>query len=328
MDCSPFLNWDGKKFESEDEKALVLRSLVATLKPQPALDASLETKAVTLLKYVEPIYPEAADAFLGHFASSTDESLTNFIQSIVVLLSSASQAITTAAIEMVVCFVSNCPAQIRIPLVKADLIPQLIITLNPQSLSFTEAVDIHSSLMNIIHNSVWLATPNFFRYLKVKDHDEQQAVHKMVLQQVLAPSEQYIRHLCVNRFSIIDGEQSKLFLDLFANLLQISPYYQPTKKFVLSLPVFLTIPSCLTFFENDKTIWSFLASMVNAQWKRNRRMDEEQRMWKTVHGVLGMEGIEDVIEEKLQNDKNTYGEHTVVQSMEWNNLQGMNLPNP
>ncbi|KAK2961556.1 hypothetical protein BLNAU_3354 [Blattamonas nauphoetae] len=328
-DCSPFLNWTFLLKESEQEKAVVFRSLVATVKIQPALDASLEAKAVSFLKFVIPAYmnPSSVEAFLDSLGRTTDESLTNFIQSIVVLLSSPNRAIAKATMEMVAKFVTNHSVRIRIPLVKADLIPQLIFTLNPLSLSFTEAADIHSSLMNIIHHSVWLATPDIFRYLKIKDYDEQQALYEMVVQQILAPSEQYICHLCVNRYSIIDGEQSGFFLELLANLLQISAYYQPTMDFVVNMPVFFTIPSCLIFFENDDSLFDLLCSMVNEQRVWNKQGGEYRQMWKTVHRMLRMEGIEDAIEEQLQSSKTlSFWKSIVGRSMAWNNILGMNLP--
>ncbi|KAK2954145.1 hypothetical protein BLNAU_10962 [Blattamonas nauphoetae] len=204
MDCSPFLNWDEEGFDSEQDRAVVFLSLVSTLKSQPALDVSLEAKAVKLLNYMEPYGSDAADAFLRSLASSTDESLTNYIQSIVVLLSSASQTITTAAIEMVKCCILNCSIKIRILLVKADVIPQLIIILNPHSLSFTEAVDIHSSLISSITSSFLLATPEGLEKHGIEDGYERQAVRETVLKQVITPSAEYIWHLCANRYSIVD----------------------------------------------------------------------------------------------------------------------------
>ncbi|KAK2941480.1 hypothetical protein BLNAU_23597 [Blattamonas nauphoetae] len=71
-------------------------------------------------------------------------------------------------------------------LVKADMIPQLVITLNPLSLPFDEAVDIHTCLMSNIKPSFWLSTPNGLARLEIKDHNGQQAVHETVLKQVLA----------------------------------------------------------------------------------------------------------------------------------------------
>ncbi|KAK2951635.1 hypothetical protein BLNAU_13374 [Blattamonas nauphoetae] len=181
--------------------------------------------------------------------------------------------------------------------------------------------------MNIIHNSFWLSTPDYLELLEITDPDQQQAVHETVLKQVLAPSEKYIRHLCVNRYSIIDGEQSRFFLELLANLLELSPSSHPTMDFVLCLPVVLTIPSCLTFFESERSIWYFLDSMVDAQWDWNTKGGEQRQMWKKILRILRMEGIDDVVESKLQNDHDgDWTEYVVEESITWNNLQAMNLP--
>ncbi|KAK2954140.1 hypothetical protein BLNAU_10957 [Blattamonas nauphoetae] len=246
---------------------------------------------------------------------------------IMVLISSGSQALTTAAMEMLSNLLLYCSPKTLLSLVKADLISEFVSTLNPQSLSFPEADDIHINAMDIIRLSVSRPTPNGLQQFGIEDDDEQQAVHETVLRQVLAPSEKYICHLCTNRYSIVDGLQSTLFLVLLAKLLRIYPSYQPTMNFVLHIPVVLTIPSCLTFFNTDGSIWYFLSSMIDTQREWNEKGGEERQTWKTVLQMLSMEGIEDVVEEKLQNDKQTDpGRSILDSSIEWNNLLGMHFP--
>ncbi|KAK2960248.1 hypothetical protein BLNAU_4801 [Blattamonas nauphoetae] len=217
--------------------------------------------------------------------------------------------------------IRNCSAIVRLTLVKADLIPQLIVNSHPQSISFAEKADIHEYLLQSIIDCFGLTTPEFFEELEIEDPSEQQAVHETVLQQVLIPSEQYIRHLCVSRFSINDPWHSKQFKTLLARLLQICPYYQRTLEFVLHLPIFLTIPSCLTFFEDDLQIEEFLDEMAIPQRERNATRGEGRHMWMKMHRMLRMEGIEDVMEEKLQNDTHSFiGGNIVEYSITWNNL--------
>ncbi|KAK2953791.1 hypothetical protein BLNAU_11194 [Blattamonas nauphoetae] len=327
IDCSAFLNWSEEKLPSEDEKALVFQSLVATVKFQPALDDSLEAKAVSFLKSVGLDDEKSADAFLNKFGRTADESSTNFVRSIVVLLSSPSHAVVPAAMKILETLMDFCSATVDLALVKADLIPQLIITLHPLSLSLADAVDIHINVMTIIHNTHWPATPFGLNELRIEDGNEQQAVHETTFQQILVPSEQYIYHLCVNRFSIVDGEQSKSFLALLTQILRICTYHQPTMDFVLNMPIFVTIPSCLTYIEGERSIHYFLFNMVDAQRKWNNLRGPKRLMWKKAHRMLRMEGIEAVIEAKLQNDKSgNRGEWIVDESIEWSNLLGMNLP--
>ncbi|KAK2946411.1 hypothetical protein BLNAU_18662 [Blattamonas nauphoetae] len=307
--------------------AVVYRSLVATAKLQPTLNLCLEAKAVQFLEFMTQIYQYSGDAFLSDLGLTTDKSLADFVQSIVVLISSPSLAIIKAAMGMLRYLIVSCSQKSRLALVKADLISQLIVTLHPLSLSFADAVDIHTRLITIIDTSVTIATPDGLSRLKIKDGNGQQNVHETVLKQVLAHSEKYIWHLCVNRYSIIDGEQSKYFLLLLINLLQICPSYQPTMEFILHMPIFVTIPSCLTFIETDESIYWFLASVIVMQQEWNKTRGEERQTSKEVHRMLRMEGIEDLIEAKLRNDQKAYfGKCAVAKSIEWNNQLGMNLP--
>ncbi|KAK2953257.1 hypothetical protein BLNAU_11720 [Blattamonas nauphoetae] len=326
-ECVPFLNWREDQAESEGEDAIVFRSLVATLKLQPALDDSLEAKAVQFFQSMYPLNEDCGDIVLRTLASFADESLRDFVQSIVVIVSSANHVVTRTAMKLLRDLILNSSAQVNLTLIKADLIPQLIVTLNPQSLSLAEAEDIHTGVISSISSSFWIATPYGLADLTFEGDDEQQAVFKTVLTQVVAPSEKYIWHLCMNRFSIINGDQSKYFLVLLVRLIQISSSYQPTMEFVLRVPVFLTIPSCLTFFENEDSINDCLYFMNLAQRQWNEKRGEERQRWKRVRQMLRMEGIEDVIEEKLQNDQKEFdGRSVVAYSIDWNNLLGMNLP--
>ncbi|KAK2960866.1 hypothetical protein BLNAU_4263 [Blattamonas nauphoetae] len=324
-DSSAFLNWTEEKPESEDEPAVVFMSLVATLKLQPAPDVSLEAKAVRFIKSVSQTTRSSAKAFLNSFGRITDESMTDFVQSMVVLLSTPSQVITAATMKMLDDLVLWGSSNNLLLLVKADLIPQIVVTLNLQSLSFAETEDIHINVMRIIRNSLWLATWDGLTELEIEAHDEQQAVNETVFKQVLSPSEKYICHLCVNRFSIIDGDQSERFLRLLTHLLQISPYHQPTMDIIHHMPVILTISSCLTFFDKDFTIWTFLYRMNSAQREWNDKRGEVRQMGMKVHRMLRMEGIEDVMEERLRNDQDEEGDSIVVESIMLHNQPGMNI---
>ncbi|KAK2957622.1 hypothetical protein BLNAU_7521 [Blattamonas nauphoetae] len=217
-DCDAFLNWSEEKFSSEHECAVVFRSLVATVKFQPELNVSLEEKAVKFLESMIPMIRQGTDPFLRSLGRTADESSTNFVESVVVLLSSANQAITTAAMKMLGTLIRTCSAEVLLALVQADLISRLINTLNPQSLAFAEAVDIHISLMRIITESVWLAIPYGLAQLGIEDENEQQAVYETVFLQVITPSETYLCHLCVNRMEQFAGhEPSKTSIETDEN---------------------------------------------------------------------------------------------------------------
>ncbi|KAK2964066.1 hypothetical protein BLNAU_1147 [Blattamonas nauphoetae] len=297
------------------------------MKLQPVLDVSFEAKVVKFLKSVDLHAAFSFEAFLRNFASLSDDPHSDLVQSIVVIISSPSNVITTASMKMIDSLIWQCSAEAILALVKADLIPQIITTLNPLSLSLSHCAHIHTYLIHLINASQNLTTPEKFKLLRIEDHDEQQAVHETVLQQVLVPSEKYIGHLCMNRYSIIDAEQWKYFLDLITQFIRKSPYYQPTMNFVLHMPVIFTIPSCLTFFEAERSIWYLLYFMVRNQQEWNKQSRNIRRSGTAIFRCLRMEGIEDGFEEKLQHDRNShFGGDNVDEVIELNNLQGMNLP--
>ncbi|KAK2959906.1 hypothetical protein BLNAU_5103 [Blattamonas nauphoetae] len=325
-DCSAFLNWDEEEPGSESEKGVVFRSLVATVKLQPAFDDSLKARAVKLLLYVTPWNPKSVSVLLGSFGRTTTESLTNFVQFVGKLVSFANNAITTAAMKMLDNLLALCLKTDRLTLLKADLIPQLVMNLNPQSLSFDKAVNIHTNLVKIIADSVRLASLDSLTYQGTIDEKELQTVHETILQKVVAPSEQYIRHLCMNYFSIIDGDISDQFMTLLARIVRASPYYPPTMDIIVNMPIVLTIPSCLAFFETERSIWNFLFEIIDSQRKWNATRGTMRQMGKRVPRMLRMEGVEDVLEEKLLNDRSQpFGKTIVIQWIALSNLQGMNL---
>ncbi|KAK2952716.1 hypothetical protein BLNAU_12365 [Blattamonas nauphoetae] len=327
MDCSPFLNWRLNLNQSTHEKPVIFLSLVATVKSRHALDASLEAKALTFLNSVYFPDSKSIDAFLSIFARKSDESSTNLVQSFVVLFSTSNLAIIAVSMKILNDLLWYCSTNDLLAIIRADLIPQIIIPLNPLSLSFAKAEDIHRNLMKIISRSLWLSTPAYLTYLEIEDRNERQTVHETILRQVLEPTEQYICHLCANRYSIIEGRLSKEFKFLLTDILEISPYYRPTMDIVLNMPVFLTIPSCLPYFEEDDSIYDFLSAILDIQLKWNKTSEEDGHRWRSVYRMSRTEGMEDVIEAKLQNDKDKYdGGPLVANSIEWSNLHGMNLP--
>ncbi|KAK2956144.1 hypothetical protein BLNAU_8924 [Blattamonas nauphoetae] len=80
--------------------------------------------------------------------------------------------------KMLGTLILDCSAKVGFALVNADLIPHLVSTLNPLSLPFTEAVDLHVNLMKSINWTFCLITPLCLAELGIRGHDEQQAVRE------------------------------------------------------------------------------------------------------------------------------------------------------
>ncbi|KAK2959936.1 hypothetical protein BLNAU_5133 [Blattamonas nauphoetae] len=325
IECVPFLRWPDNQEASRFGHTVVFQSLVATLKLQPELDVSLEKKAAKFLESLTNKSRWFPDDLLIPYVSHSDGSLTDFVPSILVLLSSPNQVIKTASMKMLQTVVANCSAPLKLLLVKADVFDQLIVSLNPLLASSPDSKHIHSKLLSIIANSVWLITPISLSELEIKDPDEQQALRETVLKQVFIPSKQYICYLCSHYHFLVVEDMSTEFTTLLSQILEIYAHCHPTMEYVLTLPVFLASSSCLTFFESDDSINSFLEDVVDSKEQQNEQGGDIRESEMTIVRSLRMEGIDDVIEERLMNDRSTNNaDHIVVNSIEWSNMLGMN----
>ncbi|KAK2949712.1 hypothetical protein BLNAU_15383 [Blattamonas nauphoetae] len=195
--------------------------------------------------------------------------------------------------------VSYSPTEHRLALVKANLIPQLITSLDPLSYSFTDAKDLHISLINVLSKFIQLAPPLEFRHLDSVGHRQQQITHETVLKLVLFPSQAYLRFICANYANIQNNTESDDFMHLLEGLLKSCPDFQPTRNFILALPVSLTISSSLTFIELDSSIAAFLASMVYDERNWIRKGRKYRPSDAEIHRSLQNDGFDDAIEQRL-----------------------------
>ncbi|KAK2955126.1 hypothetical protein BLNAU_9855 [Blattamonas nauphoetae] len=290
-DPAAFVNWDEEPLESKSDILSLCRSLISMLKAGHSLDNRLKNKVKLLLnQFLDTCDEGDSDRFIpGFVPSPIDEFLSEFVTSIIVLLPTAHKEIGTTMMDMLEFLIQYCLYIFRLNLVKADLIPHLITHLNPLSLSFTDSQEIHSHLTSIISSSIWLATQFGLRNLQIKDWNEQQNIHETVFNQVLVPSEPYIRHLCVNSRTIADRDQSSHFMQILGFLLRICPFYQPTLDFVRNLPIITTIPLALSSSVKEPSIWQFLFESTSAQEEWNEKGGDIRQTGKAVHGCLKSE---------------------------------------
>ncbi|KAK2959479.1 hypothetical protein BLNAU_5528 [Blattamonas nauphoetae] len=229
------------------------RSLFDHLLKVPSVQSQIP-KAVTLLERIQYSNPLEADQFiLGLVPSSPDESVKEFVKSIIALISVHRQGLIITTLKLLTCFIGNCPITIRLMLIEADLIPHLLTSLTPLSLSIADHIDVHTNLLTILNYSIWLSTVDGLDSLKIRNSHEQQTLHETVLKQVIVPSEGYIRHLCVNRHSLVNEFHSLQFMRLLGRLVLLCPNYDPTLDFVMKLPVITAITSGMSFYSVDMT---------------------------------------------------------------------------
>ncbi|KAK2943241.1 hypothetical protein BLNAU_21867 [Blattamonas nauphoetae] len=149
--------------------------------------------------------------------------------------------ITGTAIECLVNVMDNSSFHVRLALIEADLIAQLITSVNPKSLSFTDAAEIHTYLMAIIMNSVWFASRIGLDYLGIDDPDEERAVHETVFKQVVVPSESYICQNDSLSFPVSSIDHT-LSLPTLA-LLAYESQFGRISHFALAIACFVLCPS-------------------------------------------------------------------------------------
>ncbi|KAK2963580.1 hypothetical protein BLNAU_1623 [Blattamonas nauphoetae] len=326
-DNSAFMNWDGRQIETMSDRSTVLRSLVAKIKDGHHIDDASEKKAVMLLDQIRPFGSVNVKAFVrGLIVSEPNNYLTDFVISITVLVSSSKQTIIKGTMLLLEHLFSSSSPTFKLKLIEAQMIPQIITSLNAQSLFVAKAEDIHTPLIRIVNQSLRLITPHGMKSLEIEHQHDQQKVHETVLHQFLVPLEEYLRNCCKRRFSFLAGSQSFGFVVLIQNLLDIYPYYLPTMDFVLSLPVVLTIPSCLTFLENEFIIRYILIHTFDIPEEWNKQTKNPRQAGMKLLLSLRMEGFDDATEQQLQSDKGEYfGSDVVDYSIKLNNLQGNNI---
>ncbi|KAK2940295.1 putative serpin family protein [Blattamonas nauphoetae] len=212
---SAFLNWDGTQITTIPDRITIFHSLISTVKHDNALDSASEEKIVQFLGHIMTLSTEEMEKLIVALVpSSSEESTQKFVNSIVVFVSSANQRITKEAMRIVNELLENSSPKFCLNLVKADLVPHLIASLHPQSLSLADAEDIHTFLMEAIAAGLWLGTPDGLLQLEIEHPSDRDTVHEIVLKHIIAISEPYLLHLCTQRFSIVDGSQSLQFMAL------------------------------------------------------------------------------------------------------------------
>ncbi|KAK2953282.1 hypothetical protein BLNAU_11745 [Blattamonas nauphoetae] len=219
----------------------------------------------------------------------------------------------------------RCSDKIRLALVKADLVPQLINTLNLQYLFFAEVVDIRSYLMCILSRIVWLSTPVGLAHLRCKDDDDKQSVRETILDR----GRETVDHFHEFSYQTPPNMSSLSFaeaVDIHVSLLQIIIY-----------PLLLATPDGLKNLRNEDNyeqqavhetvLQQVLVPSENTQQEWNIPRGNKRQMGKAVDQMLRMEGIEDASEGRLRNDRNgTWGGDILDKSISWSNTHDMNLP--
>ncbi|KAK2944170.1 hypothetical protein BLNAU_20917 [Blattamonas nauphoetae] len=224
-----------------------------------------------------------------------------FVESIAVLISSSKQKIVESTMDLLSFMIQRGLPDTNLAIAESNLIPQLMLTLHPLSLSFTEE-KIHVYLITILSKLLYFFTPVGHRSLDLYDPEYRPVHRDALLTRLLFPLEEYLHHLCSNRYTIPQGDLTDNFMFLLARLLQICPDFQPTMDFVFTLPVLLTITSSLTFFERDRSVDQFLHGLreyLRFWVYANRQARQSEAL---VYRSVRSEGLEDAIEQQSRTN--------------------------
>ncbi|KAK2961991.1 hypothetical protein BLNAU_3047 [Blattamonas nauphoetae] len=253
------------------------------------------------------------DSFVLALAPSLPhEAFQTFVTTINILLSTDNITIVETTLYTINHLVPMCSRNVQFGLLNADLVPQLISSLQPLTRSFKYPQNIHSDLLSIIGRFLWLATPSNDAYAEIDDHTEQQAVHETLLKHVLLPSKDYIRQICHTRTVFIDHVFWPDFMTCVAQIILICPFYQPTMDYVLDLPLIFTMITSNDFNDSDESRACFLGEIADAQEEWDKHDKEIRRMGTIINRSLRMEGSEDQIEQMLQSVRSQPREGYIV----------------
>ncbi|KAK2943255.1 hypothetical protein BLNAU_21827 [Blattamonas nauphoetae] len=267
-------------------------------------DDESSKKAANLIETIRKTFNRSLDDFiLGLVPLSADESTKEFVSSMVVLASSANQTIITSMLRMVTTLIRQTSPKQRLSLVHLNLVPHLLSAINVRSLSFADGQDLILFVAGLLIQLLSLASLHTLAKLEAEHHLNRQAVHEAVLQHILVPSEEFIRHICLNRLSISTEALSNQFMSFLTQILHISPYHVPTMDFIRTLPIVLSIPSFLTFCSFDPTIESFLDDVIVVQSEWDRQGGSVRQSGIVISRLLPMEGFSDVLEQLMTTDK-------------------------
>ncbi|KAK2940593.1 hypothetical protein BLNAU_24507 [Blattamonas nauphoetae] len=289
----------------------------------------MANKAVLLLEQIGTTVIRNADPFiLGLVPSSPDESVLNFVTSMIVLASSANQILLYHS-DLVVSFFSShselASTTIRLSLINLDLIPQLLSAINTQSLSLEEAPNIVLSLIDVITHSLSLTSPQHRARIEIEHLWGTQAIYDTVLAHILVPSGEFIRHLCLNHHMFHNDSISVKFVPLLMTILQICHYHQPSIDFIQTLPLFITILNYITFCSSDLPISYCLYDLLDELQEWSQPDDNIHQSGTTGTRLLMMEGFSDVLEEMIVIDKEgENGGYVMEYSISLSNLFGGN----
>ncbi|KAK2943245.1 hypothetical protein BLNAU_21817 [Blattamonas nauphoetae] len=301
-------------------------TVLQVIKDGHPVDDESSKKAKDLFVQIGNTYSPNSDDFIrGLVPSSHAESAKEFVTSMVVLTSSANQIPVPETLDLLIDLIMSSSSNVHLSLINLNLVPQLLSSLNPQSLSFEDAPDVVLFVASLLSQLLQISSPHSLIKLEIENNWDRSALHDTTLAHLLVPSEGFIRHVCLNRPSFEEKEISLIFMSLLMQILHISPYHPPTMDFIQTLPIVLSIPSMLTSCPSDQSKFYCLTDLLAEQTECIKRDGSNRRSNTIVARFLANEGFSDVLEQMMMADEEgDSGSYIVACSISLSCMFGIN----
>ncbi|KAK2961677.1 hypothetical protein BLNAU_3475 [Blattamonas nauphoetae] len=312
---------------SFEDQSTIYCSLVALVKAEYPFDDALQDRAVQFLKSIEPRFGDCdyTTKLVTDLVPSSGESHSEFLEGILTLLSSPCSTVVAATLSFLYQITSRSSPAILTNLIKSELFPKVLATVQPHTLPISGDETIIGQLILIIINNITHAHPWSLSNLGITAAVDESTQCEMLFQKVVLPSSQLVTFLISNQL-ILTRSLFRYHLFLLEKLLSIGPFHLPTLEFVLASPIVMAFSSCLSFVESSEHLENILFTFNESLSKWKRGSAEVAQSAKRMMEALFSEGFEDTLEQKMRNDKGgTYGRNLVEKCHVISKLLGSNV---
>ncbi|KAK2963753.1 hypothetical protein BLNAU_1320 [Blattamonas nauphoetae] len=298
-----FVNFAPTKESPFEDNSAAYCSLVTLVKEKYPFDDVLIDKAVQFLNILEPQWCEVhlATRLITELVPSSAGPPSDFIESILTLLSSPHSTIVEATSVLLTKIVLYCSSPVRLQLVESDLISKVLASVQPHTLPFSGNETVLNTQLRIIMYCINLALPVSLKELGITTADSTLNHREMILRKVIIPSSRFMTFLISNQH-ILNGDLSSIIMTLFVHLIQMGPFHLPTLEFVLASPIAMAFSKCLSFVEDSIPLLNTLRTIERSlnEWKNQG--PEVLRSGKRMNQTLHSEGFEDLAEQMMMTD--------------------------
>ncbi|KAK2943445.1 hypothetical protein BLNAU_21628 [Blattamonas nauphoetae] len=301
----PFLIFDENSELSFEDKSAIYDSLIDLVKAEYTFDNALQDRTAQFLKDIEPEWgdEDLADRLVLDIVPSSGESHSEFVESIVTLLSCPCSTIVAAALLFFNKIAEVSSFGIRCRIVESDLISNVLATIRPHTLSISGNEELIGHLIEIIDSCIDLTSPRSLNDQSITTAVDRYNHREMIFQQIVLPSSQFVSFLISNR-NVLKGDLLDWFMFLLSIFFVLGPFHRSTLEFVLASPIAMALSSCLSFFEADLRLGTTLTNINRSLEEWTEEGQEVAQSGKRMMQALISDSFENSLELKMKLEKN------------------------